>query len=256
MKKVLILILMLSVTLTMGCAEINKSSDDTPQGNNGNTAIGTLKVDLSSNNTGIVSEKVTDEKQALSSSDGLQNSKMDSANTINNDFFFKSDITQVNYKSTYAFRDNSPVDQDIKLHIDEVVNLKQGKLYELKLDSLQDVPEKRLILGYFYVQQGKIYKMELTEKSLNDLKSNNVIPKESTVVCQEKALKDNLEKDRSGWHYNVDVDGDKRIYHAYNDLTATGYYESFTWEKGKGLINYNSGLGAESDSIKLQLKID
>ena len=40
-------------------------------------------------------------------------------------------------------------------------------------------------------------------------------------------------------------------YRSYNDLTETGYYERFVWEKGKGLIEYKSGFGAERDRIYL-----
>lgn len=237
--------------LSIGCAEMNKSSDSSLQ-----ISKEKSRVNLNNNKIQKSSGEVSNQEQTLSSNDGLDSGKTSSKSTLNNVFFFKNNITQVSYTVTYAFEDNMPVDDNIKLYVNEVANLKQGRLYELKIDNIQDVPRERLILGYFYVQKDKIYKMELTEESLKNLKSNNVIPKESIVVCQEKALKDNLKKDKSGWHHYIDVDGDKRIYHAYNDLTTTGYYESFTWEKGRGLISYYSGFGAESDSINLQVKVD
>lgn len=67
-----------------------------------------------------------------------------------------------------------------------------------------------------------------------------------------KCLK-KLGEDESGFHSYLEVKGDKREYHSYNNQVSTGYYESFIWEKGKGLINYRSGYGAESNSIELQL---
>ena len=135
-----------------------------------------------------------------------------------------------------------------------MASLKDGKLYELKLDFIEGVPIERLCLGYFYVQKDKIYKIELTEENLNKVKKGEGLPDSSVIVCQDKELKDTLSKDEPGFHHYLEVDGDKREYHSYNNQVSTGYYESYTWDKGKGLINYRSGYGAERDSIELQLK--
>ena len=71
-----------------------------------------------------------------------------------------------------------------------------------------------------------------------------------TVVCQEMGKEDSL-KEEKGWHEEIMVEGTVCTYRSYNDLTETGYYERFVWEKGKGLIEYKSGFGAERDRIYL-----
>lgn len=49
----------------------------------------------------------------------------------------------------------------------------------------------------------------------------------------------------------LEVKGNERVYHSYNNQIETGFYESFIWEKNIGLISYESGYGAERDSIVL-----
>lgn len=50
------------------------------------------------------------------------------------------------------------------------------------------------------------------------------------------------------------ADGSRREYRGYNTLTETGYYESFIWEAGKGLVEYRSGYGAGADAVELLLE--
>ncbi|WP_455718672.1 hypothetical protein [Anaerosporobacter sp.] len=169
----------------------------------------------------------------------------------NNSCFFKSNISQLNYSGKFLYDDI--IEKDVKLNINELANLKNGKLYELKLEPIESVPNDRLSLGYFYVQKDKIYKIEPTEENLNKLKTSEELPINSVVVCQDIEKKDTLRNDELGLHQYLRIIGDKREYHSYNNQVSTGYYESFTWEKGKGLINYRSGYGAERDSIELQL---
>jgi hypothetical protein len=123
----------------------------------------------------------------------------------------------------------------------------------LRFDSIEGVPNERLSLGYFYVQKDKIYKIQPTNENLSKLKTNEELQNDSVIVCQDKEIKDTLGKDEPGFHHYLEVNGDKREYHSYINQVSTGYYESFTWEKGKGLVNYRSGYGAEKDSIELQL---
>ncbi|MCY9592112.1 hypothetical protein [Paenibacillus chitinolyticus] len=155
------------------------------------------------------------------------------------------------YKGQFLFDDI--VEKDVILKINVVDNLKYGKLYELKLDPIESVPNERLSLGYFYVQKDKIYKIEPTKDNLIKLKSSEELPSGSVIVCQEQEIKDTLSKNEPGWHHYLEVNGDKREYHSFNNQVSTGYYESFIWESSKGLINYKSGYGAERDSMELQL---
>jgi hypothetical protein len=235
MKKVLIIILTIGFIFTSGCAKSNNTPNIYEKGSKANNLEPSPQVDLNTNKT--------DSANNMSNITGEE--------TVDNSFFNKSDISQLNYKGKFLF--NGVVEKDIKLHINEVADLKQGKVYELKLDSIQYVSNERLNLGYFYVQKDKIYKVEPTEENLNKLKTSGQMLNNSVIVCQEKELKDTLSKDEPGWHYYMEVNGDKREYHSYNNLVSTGYYESFIWEKNKGLINYRSGYGAERESIELQL---
>ena len=235
MKKALIIILAFGFIFTSGCA--NNTPNISEQDSNANSLKPSPQVELNT--------------YKVESTD--KNSNAIGTETIENSFFFKNGISQLNYKGKFVFNGNSPIEKDIKLHINEVASLKQGKLYELRLDSIQGITVERLNLGYFYVQKDKIYKMLATEDNLNKLKSSGEIPSDSLIVCQENDIKDTLGEDEKGWHHYVEVNGDKCDFHSYNNLVETGYYESFTWEKGRGLINYRSGYGAERDSIELQL---
>lgn len=170
-----------------------------------------------------------------------------------NAFFFKSNITQSNYKGIFSFDSlDEDIEKDVKLNIRKVDNLKYGILYELKIEPIIDVPNDRLNLGYFYVLKDKIYKIEPTKENLKNLKTSRDIPKNSIIVSQDKEIKDTFSENQSGWHQYIKLNGNKCEYHSYNNQISTGYYESFVWEKDKGLISYESGYGAESNSIKLQ----
>lgn len=178
------------------------------------------------------------------------------ANNISNDknessYFFTNNISEQNYKGKFLFDDI--IEQDVTLNINELANLKYGKLYELKLDPIEGINDERLNLGYFYVQGDKIYKIEPTEQNLDMLKTNEELPKDTVIVCQDTQIEDSLDDNEQGFHHYLDVNGDKREYHSYNNQVSTGYYESFTWKKDIGLTNYRSGYGAENDSIELQL---
>jgi hypothetical protein len=170
---------------------------------------------------------------------------------VGNLFFFNGNIQHVNYKGVFLF--NNIIEKDIKLNINEVADLKYGKLIELKLDNIEGVPSERLSLGYFYVQKDKIYKITPTQEKLKKLKEREEIPNNSFIVCQNQEMKDTLKEDERGWHQYIKVNENRIEYHSYNNQVETGYFERFTWEKNKGLIFYQSGYGAERDSIELQL---
>ena len=85
-----------------------------------------------------------------------------------------------------------------KIHFTEIAKLKTGILYQLKVDQMTDneIPEERLSLGYFYVQGDKIIRIwdnddydaegnvwDISQEALKDLVDNDVIPKDSAVVC-------------------------------------------------------------------------
>jgi len=231
MRKVLVILLTIGVLFSSGCTNSNEIPNSTKLGIDANNLKPTPQVNSAYSQT---------------------NTNNDNVGIVDNSCFFKSNISQTDYNGKFLF--NDIVEKYVKLYVSELANLKIGKLYELKLDSIEGVPNDRLSLGYFYVQKDKIYKIEPTEENLSKLKTSEELPDSSVIVCQDKEIKDALGKDEPGFHHYLEVNGDKREFHSYNNQVSTGYYESFTWEKGKGLINYRSGYGAERDSIELQLK--
>lgn len=235
MKKILIVALTICFILTSGCTKLNNAPNISERSSNTNSIEPSTQVNLNTNKINSVDNK----------------SNITDTETVDNSFFFRNNVSQLNYKANFLF--NEAVEKDVNLHIKEVDNLKYGKLYELKIESIEDIPNDRLSLGYFYVQKDKIYKIEPTEENLSKLKTSEEAPNDSVIVCQDEGIKDTLSKDELGWHHYIEVNGDRREYHSYNNQVSTGYYESFTWVKNKGLINYRSGYGAEKDSIELQL---
>ena len=210
-----------------------------------NTSIASAS---SPTNTGIASA-TSNKKTEDAETDYINEDNKPQSNT----FFFKNNITEATYSGTFAFGEDVQT-LDVKLSVEQVAQLKDGAVYELELEPFDGVGEERLNLGYFYVQKNIIYKFSASQESLESLKSSDKLPEDSVIVCQEKELKDNLGEDESGFHNYIEVDGNKRVYHSYNDMTGTGYFESFTWEKNNGLVSYRSGFGAENDLIELQVK--
>jgi hypothetical protein len=167
---------------------------------------------------------------------------------IQNPYFFKGNISKQEYNATFMFDDIDKRKEIVK--INRIVNLKNGALFKLSLNAGYSVPNERKNLGYFYVQSDKIYKIDPTKKNLGYLKKNNKVPPNSVIVCQKVALKDKLGSQK-GFHQYIKIKGDKCEFHSWNDKVESGFFEDFTWEKDKGLIEYKSGFGAEADSIEL-----
>lgn len=231
MRKVLIILLTIGVIFTSGCTKSNEFPNSVKQSS-----------DISNSKPSSQADSVSTKTETK---DDLN------IETVDNPYFFKSNISQLNYNGKFLFDDI--MDQDINLNINELANFKNGKLYELKIDAIEGVPDNRLNLGYFYVQKDKIYKIESTEENIDKLKTSEELLNDSVIVSQDKEIKDVLGKDEQGFHHYLEINEDKQEYHSYNNQVDTGYYESFIWEKDKGLVNYRSGYGAERDSIELQL---
>ena len=111
-----------------------------------------------------------------------------------------------------------------------------------------------MILGYFFVQEDRIYKITTGDTDIidiNEFKTKDDIIANSDIVCQDEEI--NKPREGKGWDYSVFIDGKKRTYSGYNNAVETGYYEQFTWEYDKGLVAYRSGWGAESRPIELKI---
>ena len=161
-----------------------------------------------------------------------------------------------------------------KMNFIKIAKLKKGILYHLKIEQASElkIPTKRLSLGYFYVQKNRIMRIwenndyeaqgnvwTLSKKTLNRIIKTSEIPKYSTIVWQKKTYKDTLKHDKIDWHQYLKKIQDspkKRLRYGgyYQYPQHSGYWETFIWEEGTGLIFYQSGYrdGVECIMLKRQ----
>ena len=161
-----------------------------------------------------------------------------------------------------------------KMNFIKVAKLKKGILYHLKIEQASDlkIPTKRLSLGYFYVQKNRIIRIwenndyeaqgnvwTLSKKALNRIIKTSEIPKYSATIWQKKTYKDTLKHDKIDWHQYLKKIQDspkKRLRYGgyYQYPQHSGYWETFIWEEGTGLIFYQSGYRDGVDFIRLKKK--
>lgn len=161
-----------------------------------------------------------------------------------------------------------------KMNFIKIAKLKKGILYHLKIEQASDlkIPTKRLSLGYFYVQKNRIMRIwenndyeaqgnvwTLSKKTLNRIIKTSEIPKYSTIVWQKKTYKDTLKHDKIDWHQYLKKIQDspkKRLRYGgyYQYPQHSGYWETFIWEEGTGLIFYQSGYRDGVECIRLKKK--
>ncbi len=174
-------------------------------------------------------------------------------------YFFPQEVVSQEYTAVFSGFSGQAEQKDVTLSVKEVQHFKEGILYELKVDSneeelnsYEEYRGKWWNIGFFFVKEDEIYLIR-GEEILNSFQSADEIQNAGTLVCNEAGKEDILGEDQKGWHEYIVVDGDRREYHAYNNLTETGYYECFVWEAGRGLVRYWSGYGARSNDIELFL---
>ncbi len=222
MRKILVIILLCALTI-IGCENISNVQNS----------------DLD-NNIIVVEEDVIDQSE--------------SEKNDYESFYFVDDITSTKYEGQFVFHDI--IRTEIVINEEVLLNAENGRFIKLFLDGIDGVPDERLLIGYFYEKNEMIYKITPTEANINLIVVKGELPEESIIVCQRESLDDALSETEAGFHHYIDVENDEIIYHSYNNLTETGYYETFVWKIGVGLIQYKSGLGAERESIKLDIVKD
>ena len=159
-----------------------------------------------------------------------------------------------------------------KMNFIKIAKLKKGILYHLKIEQASDlkIPTKRLSLGYFYVQKNRIMRIwenndyeaqgnvwTLSKKTLNRIIKTSKIPKYSATIWQKKTYKDTLKRDKIDWHQYLKKIQDspkKRLRYGgyYQYPQHSGYWETFIWEEGTGLIFYQSGYRDGVECIMLK----
>ncbi|MCM1233634.1 MAG: hypothetical protein NC489_26265 [Ruminococcus flavefaciens] len=166
-----------------------------------------------------------------------------------NEFFFADDTDGKIYDANFSFDNVYDLIEEVELQVICVAKEKQGIVYQLRIagvDAEEDYMKSRFELGFFYVTNDKIY-----------LYRGNEIPKEQDflangiIICQEDSKEEELRDD--GTRDYIEYDGRQCYYGSYNTLTDTGFYETFVWERGVGLIQYKSGFGAAGEEITITL---
>lgn len=179
-------------------------------------------------------------------------------NDTENPFFFPDS----NLKPQYMVRSTILDEESMNLLILEKERFENGVLYELRMDYDEDFwcryyyEWDRCCLGYLYVNAEKIYFVGYTQEEAEGFETEADILENAVVVCQEEERPDELEPDERGWHEYILADGDRREYHGYATWGETNFYMHFYWERGKGLVEYTTGWGAESMNITLTLYSD
>ena len=170
-------------------------------------------------------------------------------------FFFDYGTETAAFEAEFASTPFGEYEQ-VKIQVEQVEQWENGILYTMMIESDTEDDSRyfygrdRFFLGYFYVSEDKIYRIDENKMEEVNIKNEEDFIARGTVVCQEMGKEDSL-KEEKGWHEEIMVEGTVCTYRSYNDPTETGYYERFVWEKGKGLIEYKSGFGAERDRIYL-----
>lgn len=170
-----------------------------------------------------------------------------------NSFFIENRFKLSKFKGRFSSEDEDVIKKDVYIKVEKIAELKLGVIYKLKIQPIKDVPEERLLLGTFYVQKDKIYKIEYTKENIDIMRKQEKIPAGSNIVCQEEEIKDDMKQKPKGVHQYLLVQGDLREYHSYNDKVESGYFETYVWERDIGLKYYKSGYGAEKNLVELEL---
>ena len=184
-----------------------------------------------------------------------------------NSYFFREEQRQLMYEGYFYPLSYRDIWQEVNLNIYEIKRFDDAILYTLELEQLEvsdpmdEIRMGRRFFGYFYVTADEIYYRPLGDMNgYSDEKSQKVVQEiqenerefleKCVVVCCENGTENVA--DEGGWHQYVEVDGERRIFHLYNDYTSgTREYGQMVWEKGKGLIYYRHGTGGMQMHIEL-----
>ncbi len=187
-----------------------------------------------------------------------------------NPYFFLNNITKVEYIGNFEFYSVETEtggigseEIEVELSVKKEKMLENGILYSMEIindgkfqfadSEIGERDQKRLNLGYFYVQAEKIYlirdmkiESDITEKELID---------KGKIICQPSPREDIMDSDEKGWHEYIKIIGDRCEFCSYANFIETDWWEVFVWQKELGLIEYRSGRGAGRDRIDIMMKL-
>ncbi len=193
---------------------------------------------------------------------GCANSKEKIDESVDNLYFYNQE--QVFLETTAEFyEEESSTTKRIEAEIYLVGKYQYGDLYRFSIEPVGDLSTERLNI-YFYVTEEKIYRIwayiyqddEFIEFYDDDallmefLATDEKLIENGELVFQ---LEEKTGQSENGANYSISIVEDQVIYSSYNtkENGEIYFYEWFTWEKGKGLVDYGSGYGIESDILYL-----
>lgn len=195
--------------------------------------------------------------------EGVQNAGFEDENVFN-PYFFPENKAKIKYEGEFnlvgtlpKMEEFGPRRAEVELLVEKERAFTNGILYSMKIvydgkfcfddSETGQWNKKRMHLGYFYVTADKIY-------LIRDMEIHSDITEEELleygkVVCQPEPKSDSMDPEEKGWHEGIGIIGDMSCFSRYANYLETDWWESFTWQKGIGLVEYKSGRGALDEMI-------
>ena len=187
-----------------------------------------------------------------------------------NPYFYDGENTDLNAVLTY-YDDDSVVNREGSLTMHLVKNYQDGDVYKLSVADerkIRDFLDDDRLNIYFYVTDDKIYRLwsyvcqdeevicfyNDDEMFVKYLDTDEKLINNGELVCCTENMDDELTEETG----EIDVvltHQDDRVIYSRTELQEDGslhYYESFVWEKGKGLVECMSRFGDMSDILYME----
>lgn len=189
---------------------------------------------------------------------------------VNNPYFYENESVDLTATLTYYGADTEVV-RDGTLEMKLVKNYENGDLFKLSVaneENIQDCLGEDRLNTYFYVTDDKIYRLwayicqdEEVIRFYNDddlivkyLDTDDKLIANGELVCCEEDVTDELQPKQGGVHVTISHHDNQTVYNRVElkEDGSTHYYESFIWEKGKGLVEFRSGFRVEADILYIE----
>lgn len=155
----------------------------------------------------------------------------------------EKEIITLSASAKYDGNEEKYIEENINIHIKLIKEYPQGFLYQFELLGLENLKADRICM-HFFVTEDKIYRLNTLYDYSGEALSSDFIMDNSEIVCQESET-DNLKNS------SITLNGAQITFSKTETKNngEVGFYEWFTWEKGKGMVEYGSGYGAERDVL-------
>lgn len=172
---------------------------------------------------------------------------------LDNEFFFPTNTNFIKYNVDYV--NDLSSNNLLTFKIIDKGRFLEGELYELQCNSGNSDFYNRLDMTYFYVNKNEIYIINNNNKNSDKIR-DGLMPDDSKLVCSNESYSDQLNPNEKGQHYYIEKKENICEYHFWDNSVESGYYEKMIWEKGKGLIYYQSGYGAGRQEVTYNIEKD